>query len=260
MRRKKPKKTHRFLLSLFLLLLSPTILFESCEIVDPDAPLYIEASKGKYQHHIYIKWDFVTDASSYNLYYAESKDGYYRLIENTIFRSTEYSPMFDGYYYYFKVSYIDEDGNESDFTKPDYGYTSIPADEYESNDEDYSNTITPGDYSSMRSIHSKSDIDWFKFSAISGTNYTIRTIYPGNNIYNYTKRIGWVHADTTLYIYHDAGGQPASDPIEVDSDTGSPAGYSQIEWSCPASGTYYLKITGNSNNSSPEGWYELSIE
>ena len=252
------KVIHYLLLTFFIF--PEIILLVGCEIIDSDAPNYIEASNGNYTDYIYLQWELVTKAASYNLYYAESKNGHYTFVENTIFTSTTYNPFCDGYFYYFKVSYLDVDGKESDLSKADYGYTAIPADEYEIYGEDYKLQVFPGNPSKRRSIHSRTDVDWFTFNATEGKTYIIRTIYPENDKYSYTNQERWVPADTSLYLYPDNVDKPALTEITSNSDGGSPGGYSEITWLCNTSGIYYIKVIGDPDNSSPEGWYQLSIE
>ncbi len=117
--------------------------------------------------------------------------------------------------------------------------SSTPAsiDSYET-DDTYSqaNTISAGSPQS-HSIDTAGDVDYVKFSATSGTIYTLET--SGST-------------DTKLYLYSTNG----TTQIDWDNDSGSGTN-ALIEWICTSSGTYYAKATGYS--SSTTGSYTLSL-
>jgi len=243
-------------LHLLFLLTGVFFIFIGCNIVDSGGVSGLEVSKGDYEDYISLHWDSVLDASTYNVYYAESENGYYTLLESTIFNWYDYYfPLNDGYYYYFKVSYTDGEGNESEPGDPDFGYTAILSDEYESKDSNYQNVITAGQ-PVQRTLHSGADIDWFTFIPIEIKSFIVQTVYKDDS---YTYHEKWVPADTALYLYEDTGtGSPGS-LLASDEDSGSPSGYSMIQLQLTAGKKYFVKIAGDEKTDAPEGWYRLSV-
>ena len=114
-----------------------------------------------------------------------------------------------------------------------------PDDDHPNNaaDTDGDDTITVNGPAESGSIEEGGDVDYFRFSASAGYEYTIET---GGSI------------DTYLYLYDRDG------TTEIDhDDDGGPGTLSLIEWTCTASGTYYVKVRHYS--SSETGDYTVSI-
>ena len=87
------------------------------------------------------------------------------------------------------------------------------------------------------------DQDWVKFTAQSGTTYTIQTSNLGAN------------ADTYLYLYSTDG----STLLASNDDYGGTLA-SRIDWQAPASGTYYVMVKHwNPNVGGCETSYDLSV-
>jgi hypothetical protein len=76
-----------------------------------------------------------------------------------------------------------------------------------------------------RTLSDEYDSDWIKFSAVSGTSYTIET-----------------RGSTDTYL--DLFGTSGEFVILSDDDSGSDYPNARIVWTCPASGTYYFRVTG----------------
>jgi hypothetical protein len=83
------------------------------------------------------------------------------------------------------------------------------------------------------------DTDWIKFVAVSGTAYTLQTFGT---------------TDTYMYLYSTDG----TTLIASNDDGGTAPNNALINWTCAASGTYYIRVRGfNSINS--VGDYSLSV-
>ncbi|MBN2189016.1 MAG: hypothetical protein JW699_06150 [Chitinispirillaceae bacterium] len=76
-----------------------------------------------------------------------------------------------------------------------------------------------------RTLSDEYDTDWIKFTAVSGTAYTIET---------------WGATDT----YIDLFGTDGVSLIASDDDSGEEYPNAKIVWTCPASGTYYFTVAG----------------
>jgi hypothetical protein len=76
-----------------------------------------------------------------------------------------------------------------------------------------------------RTLSDEYDTDWIKFTAVSGTTYTIET-----------------HGSTDTYI--DLFGTDGESLIASDDDSGDDYPNAKIVWTCPASGTYYFTVAG----------------
>ena len=87
------------------------------------------------------------------------------------------------------------------------------------------------------------DRDWVKFEAASGTQYTIETSNLASD------------SDTYIYLYDRDG------TTEIDRDDDGGAGRaSEITWTCPRSGTYYVMIRHyRSSAHGPDTQYDISV-
>ena len=82
-------------------------------------------------------------------------------------------------------------------------------------------TISTNGTIQSHSINPAGDVDWVKFSATSGKDYTIETSGCDTYIYLYSTN------GTTVLAQDDDGGEGAA---------------SMIDWNCSSSGTYYVKV------------------
>jgi len=102
---------------------------------------------------------------------------------------------------------------------PDHGDTYITA-----------TAISAIPSTTLGEISSSADVDYFSFSATSGTNYTfeakLQTI-----------------TDLSVYLFDSDGTSLLKYDTTTDGDDSSTLG-----WTCPADGTYYLKIDGTTSN------------
>lgn len=81
----------------------------------------------------------------------------------------------------------------------------------------------------QRHLHqAPGDVDYVKFTAAAGRTYVIRTDFLGDGPQN----------DTTLTLYNTDGITPLA---FNDQDPANPPA-SRIDWTCPADGTYYVKV------------------
>jgi len=95
-------------------------------------------------------------------------------------------------------------------------------------DDDYTqaNPITVNAAPQHRNNYSAEHVrDWVYFDAVAGVTYLIQTLNLGSG------------ADTVLELYDD----PTGSYIEYDDDGGAEPWASLIQWTCPATGTYYVK-------------------
>ena len=93
--------------------------------------------------------------------------------------------------------------------------------------------------STLGNVEVDTDVDWFRFSAIVGTDYTFETI------------LGTL-PDSVLRLIDTNG----VTQIAFDDDGGEGLA-SRIEWTAPANGTYYLEV--GSFNDTQTGTYSLVI-
>lgn len=92
---------------------------------------------------------------------------------------------------------------------------------------------------SLARISSSSDVDWYRFSAISGYRYVFET-------YNVSPHLG-----TQLRLYNTDG----STQITYDYGSGTGNALSRITWQATTSNDYYLRV----NSSSGAGPYSIRI-
>ena len=114
------------------------------------------------------------------------------------------------------------------------------ADAYEpDNSPATATTISTDGIAQSHTIDLAGDVDYVKFSATSGTEYTIETTLG-------------TCTDTYIYLY-DADGTTI---IDYDDDSG--VGYaSRITWTCVSSGIYYVKIRHYYDDET--GSYDISV-
>ncbi|PIU13223.1 MAG: hypothetical protein COT21_02340, partial [Hadesarchaea archaeon CG08_land_8_20_14_0_20_51_8] len=114
------------------------------------------------------------------------------------------------------------------------------ADAYEpDNSPATATTISIDGIAQSHTIDPAGDVDYVKFSATSGTEYTIETTLG-------------TCTDTYIYLYDTDG----TSIIDYDDDSGE--GYaSQIIWTCMSSGNYYVKIRHYSDDDA--GSYDISV-
>jgi len=89
-------------------------------------------------------------------------------------------------------------------------------------------------------INTGTDADWFKFQAVAGTSYT------------FSVQLGTLR-DSVLSLYDRNG----STRLAYNDDYGG-ALASRIDWTAPASGTYYLAVAGYGTSNT--GAYALSVQ
>ncbi len=137
--------------------------------------------------------------------------------------------------YYLKVRLIGGDTGSyelrvfADELNPD-------ADAFETDDEARlaKTTATDGTVQN-RTFHMRSDIDWVKFDAVKDASYEIK-------VFNLSPSL--IH--NAFFFLYDA------DMQYIDGGT---SGHPEIDWLCPASGTYYLKV----DSGWATGSYDLKV-
>jgi hypothetical protein len=125
---------------------------------------------------------------------------------------------------------------------------SLAEDSYEE-DDDYTTaneilyeTDATGTYDQFHSISPSEDEDWLYFSANNGDTYIIE-MYPVQ---------GGISFDSYLELY-DTDGTTLLD----EDDSGGTGSYSMITWTCPATGTYYIRTYDDDNYY--EGHYMIYV-
>lgn len=98
-----------------------------------------------------------------------------------------------------------------DMYEPDDVYTSA-------------STIIVNGGGQSHTTHDSDNVDWLKFDAINGNDYTIET-------YNLDP-----DQDTMLYLFDTDG----TTQLDLDDDSGDGLA-SKISWTCPSDGTYFIK-------------------
>jgi subtilisin family serine protease len=116
--------------------------------------------------------------------------------------------------------------------------TVLPADDY-GNTAATAATIAASS-TTAGAIEIGGDVDWFKFQAVAGKSYV------------FTIALGTL-SDSLLYLYDTNGAKQLA--LNDDYTTG---GASQIAWTAPTSGVYYLAAAGY--GSSDVGTYTLRVE
>ncbi len=119
--------------------------------------------------------------------------------------------------------------------------TLLTNDTYEpNNDITHATAIAAGGTIQNHYLAACNDLDYFMFSAISGTNYILETTTPLN-----------ADLDLELTLYSASGS-------EIDSDDDSGADYNpSLYWTCQASGDYYFLLDGFSDEEA--GAYSISV-
>ena len=195
----------------------------------------INAGAVRYDYSSYQSVDFwAVNSAGESVFFSGSGMGYTIDSEYRSYASDINETM------YFNLSEYEVD--EKDEILYIQSYT-ITSDNFESNESPAAATlIVPGD-TLTGSLHSFSDIDYFKFSAVSGVTYTISM--SGND----TAPNWFINTSHTLtglseFILY-------STDLSVEEEISPYFGY---DWSCPDTGIYYIKI------SDALGTYSLTIE
>ena len=102
--------------------------------------------------------------------------------------------------------------------------TVLPADDYGNNAATAAAVGVPS--STAGTIETAGDVDWFKFQAVAGKSYV------------FTVGLGTL-PDSVLYLYDTNGAKQ----LAFNDDYGSSSA-SQIAWTAPATGAYYLVVAG----------------
>jgi subtilisin family serine protease len=116
--------------------------------------------------------------------------------------------------------------------------TVLPADDH--GDNAATATAVGGPSSTVGTIGVPGDVDWFKFQATAGQHYTLATV------------LGTLR-DSGLSLYAANG----TTLLAANDDYGSSLA-SRIDWTAPASGTYYLAVAGYGNTCT--GTYTLNVQ
>ncbi len=178
----------------------------------------------RYDYWLYQSVDFTAvDPAGENVYFSGSGIGGSIDSEYRCYASDSNETM------YLRLSESEVD--EKDRILYLQSYT-VPADEYESNESPAAAVLITVGESVSGSLHSFSDIDYFKFPASDGVTYTVSM--SGN--------------DTTLSWFINTGNTLTglSDFKLYSSDLSSSVDISPYwgyEWTCPGTGTYYIKIS-----------------
>jgi len=119
--------------------------------------------------------------------------------------------------------------------------TLLTNDTYEPNNEvTMATAIAAGGTTQNHYLGNCGDLDYFMFSAISGTNYILETTSPLNE-----------ELDLKLTLYSASG-------LEIDSDDDDGANWNpSLYWTCQTSGDYYFLIEGYSDEE--VGYYSVSV-
>ena len=128
---------------------------------------------------------------------------------------------------YYYLAYATGSGGSSGYSNTANATTAVGgADTYEPDGEYTSaRSITVNGAAQARSFHAAGDEDWGKFTAVAGRSYMITTANLGAS------------NDTYLYLYGTTG----VNVLDEDDDDGVGLA-SQILWTAPASGVYYVRV------------------
>jgi hypothetical protein len=134
--------------------------------------------------------------------------------------------------------------DDADNISPGTDVCVASSDTYENDDAAVTaQPIVPGE-DQTRNFHSLADEDWLRLTAFGGVTYTIQTSELGAG------------ADTYLYLYDTDG----NTLLSANDDSGGSLA-SQIEWTAPVTGTYYLLVKHwNPNVAGCGTSYTLSVE
>ena len=173
-----------------------------------------------------LNWTQVDSAVSYNVYRGSSVDGLFSLIDTIDPAGTYYDfTAVPGTTYFYHVSSVDSDGYESD---PSETVSGSAADN--NSTAGTATTISVGAAAQIHSINPGTENDYFKFTANNGSIYSIATGSPGS-LYS--------SLDTYITLYDTDG----TTILLQDDDSGAGT-FSLISlWTCPATGTYYFRVS-----------------
>ena len=187
-----------------------------------DSPLYKASATGG-----------LAGLSGYDVYRSTSQTGTYTIINTNTITNTYYNDynVSSGttYWYYAIAKYINPTA-ESGPSLVDSGYASPVIVQ-----------LTVGGSWYDAQIGVSGEQDWYRFSATSGTQYTIETHAHSNG--STMDTVMWLYDrnGTTVLLYDDDGGVGLR---------------SQITWTCGTSGTYYIKVGGLGSYT---GYYSVSV-
>ena len=145
------------------------------------------------------------------------------------------SGMAPGTYRYFAGA-VDANGQWSNAATATL--TVLPGDDYGDNAATAAAIGAPS--STHGALGVAGDVDWFKFQAVAGKTYTIST------------QLGTLR-DSVLYLYDGNG-----TTLLAQDDDGGDGLASRIQWTAPATGTYYLDVAAYAN--SYAGSYTLDVQ
>lgn len=158
----------------------------------------------------------------------------------------EWTSPASGTYYVEVTEYFGRAGTDTGYAlRVDGQSPACSADAYEPDgDPATAKTITVGSAPQVHNYCSASDAaDWLKFTAAQGQGYRVETSALEAN------------SDTVLSLYD----QDSVSLLLADDDGGTEPRASRLEWSAPASGTYYLRVHNSGGGTGPSTGYQVAI-
>ncbi len=157
----------------------------------------------------------------------------------------EWTSPANGTYYVEVIEYFGRAGTDTGYALRVDGQTpACTADAYEPDgDPTTAKAITVGAAPQAHSFCAAGDAaDWLKFAAAQGQGYRIETSALEPN------------SDTVLSLYD----QDSISLLLADDDGGAEPRASRLEWSAPASGTYYLRVHNAGGGTGPSTGYHVA--
>jgi hypothetical protein len=151
-----------------------------------------------------------------------------------------------GTYYVEVVEYFGRTGTDTGYAlRVDGQAPACTADAYEPDgDAAMAAAITVGAAPQAHNYCASGDVaDWLEFAALQGQGYLIETSALEAN------------SDTVLSLYD----QDSTSLLLADDDGGAEPRASRVEWSAPASGTYFLRVHNSGGVTGPSTGYRLAV-
>jgi len=232
-------------------------------------PSSVSASNGTSTYRINLSWSTVADAVRYNIFRSTSLNGTYSLISwvegtTTTYNSTSSpssSPITMGSHYFYKISSIDSESNESPLSSADEGWTetlSAPSGLIVSQ-----GTSTSGINVSWSSVSHASSYELYYSTSEIGTYYeyysgsaTSRSVTGRTPGRTYFFRVRSVDADgnVSLNCMPVSGWEAIDPPANPSTEPMNTAGYLRVYWTDNTSGESGFRIY---RSASENGTYSL---
>lgn len=216
------------------------------------SPSYISASKGTSSSYVYLEWASVDKANKYKIYRSTKSNENYIYITTTSYTDYKDYSAASGYLYYYKVTAIDENGNESSLNLAPYDsgykYFSLSAPSgVSASDGTYMDKIEITWYS----VYNASSYKIYRSTSSYGTYYYIGTttstyfsdtnVTSGTNYYYKIKAVsaGGIESDFSSYDSGYSLLYSYAPPQNLTASQGAYYNYVFLIWDSVQNASYY---------------------